>query len=850
MIPLELRMHNFMCYRDPDPLHLEGVHLACLVGANGHGKSAILDAITWAVWGKARSRRDDELIHLGQTEMDVELVFALGDARYRVLRKRDASGRGRSELDFQVASDGGWNSIAESSLRATQAKIIRVLRMDYDTFVHSAFLRQGQADAFTTKTPAERKQVLANILGLSAYDELEEAAKERARQADRRAAELAASLRDIERELAREPEYRAELAQVQAEVSRLHEAMRTAEGDLHDLRARLQTLEHQQARLLELERRLARSQREVQELVARLRTQEQRLEQYEASLAGREAVEEGFRSLIQARSEEATWGDRLRESARLQQAIQGMEQEIYQARRELDQQRGRLAERMRSLEAQAASAGEHQHSLQEIHERLDHLAEQAALREALLAEAQAAAEETASLQATNQSLRAEMHDIQENIAGLEATAEPQCPLCRQPLSLEHRAQVLAQLQVEGTVRGEQYRLNQTRRQELAARAEQLQADRAALDRQLAEQPALQRREAQLEAAVREAFQADEALVGCRAELAAVEARLAAGEDAPEARARYADLQAEMSAVGYDAQAHDAVRSRLQELAPYEVAHQQLQVALERIDDVRQSLADLRQQHARWEEHLQAEEEQRQSLQQDLTQLPALQAQVTAQTAELESTQELLARARQELGAAQQKLDYCGYLVEEQRRRQTEHTAALEQKAIYDELRLAFGKRGIQAMIIEAAIPEIEDEANRLLARMTDGRMHVRLESQRETQKGDLVETLDIVIADELGTRPYENYSGGEQYRINFALRIALSTLLARRAGARLQTLVIDEGFGSQDAQGRDRLVEAITSIQHDFEQILVITHIDELRDAFPVRIEVIKTADGSRVRIV
>jgi exonuclease SbcC len=171
---------------------------------------------------------------------------------------------------------------------------------------------------------------------------------------------------------------------------------------------------------------------------------------------------------------------------------------------------------------------------------------------------------------------------------------------------------------------------------------------------------------------------------------------------------------------------------------------------------------------------------------------------------------------------------------------------VEEKAIFEELRLAFGKKGIQAMIIEASIPEIEFEANRLLARMTEGRMHVRFETQRETLKGDTVETLDINIADELGTRPYELFSGGEAFRVNFAIRIALSKLLARRAGAQLQLLVIDEGFGTQDAEGRTRLVEAINSIQDDFSRILVITHIEELKDVFPVRIEVTKTDAGSQ----
>ncbi|MBI5828538.1 MAG: hypothetical protein HZB20_03130 [Chloroflexi bacterium] len=153
------------------------------------------------------------------------------------------------------------------------------------------------------------------------------------------------------------------------------------------------------------------------------------------------------------------------------------------------------------------------------------------------------------------------------------------------------------------------------------------------------------------------------------------------------------------------------------------------------------------------------------------------------------------------------------------------------------------------MIIEAAVPEIETAANQLLGRMTAGQMNVRFDTQRETQAGETRETLDIKIADELGTRAYENYSGGEQFRVNFAIRIALSQLLARRAGSQLQTLIIDEGFGSQDAQGRERLVEAINAIQDDFQRILVVTHLDDLKDAFPARIDIVKTADGSQISV-
>jgi exonuclease SbcC len=94
------------------------------------------------------------------------------------------------------------------------------------------------------------------------------------------------------------------------------------------------------------------------------------------------------------------------------------------------------------------------------------------------------------------------------------------------------------------------------------------------------------------------------------------------------------------------------------------------------------------------------------------------------------------------------------------------------------------------------------------------------------------------------------YSGGEAFRINFAIRVALSQMLARRAGAHLRTLFIDEGFGTQDEDGRSKLVEAINTIQEEFSLILVMTHIDEVRDSFPVHIVVEKTSSGSRVQVV
>jgi exonuclease SbcC len=172
---------------------------------------------------------------------------------------------------------------------------------------------------------------------------------------------------------------------------------------------------------------------------------------------------------------------------------------------------------------------------------------------------------------------------------------------------------------------------------------------------------------------------------------------------------------------------------------------------------------------------------------------------------------------------------------------------------YKTLERAFGKDGVPALLIEQALPEIENKANETLARLSGGAMSVRFITQspyKDKNREDLRETLDIQISDGAGTRDYEMFSGGEAFRVNFAIRLALSEVLAQRAGARLQTLVIDEGFGSQDEAGRQRLIEAINTVKADFAKILVITHIDSLKDAFPTRIEVTKTPRGSVINIV
>ena len=87
MIPLKLTLKNFLSYRQAT-LDFRGLHTACICGANGAGKSSLLEAITWVIWGKTRAVSDDDLVYHGEKMVRVDFEFISNDQYYRIIRNR------------------------------------------------------------------------------------------------------------------------------------------------------------------------------------------------------------------------------------------------------------------------------------------------------------------------------------------------------------------------------------------------------------------------------------------------------------------------------------------------------------------------------------------------------------------------------------------------------------------------------------------------------------------------------------------------------------------------------------------------------------------------------------------
>ena len=1016
MIPVSLYIKNFLSYgEEVPPLDFTEFDVACLSGSNGHGKSAILDAMTWALWGEARKAAGEKspsegLLRLGTSEMQVEFEFDLEGDRFRVLRKFQHKGKKSkvSTLDFQVL-DGESNSykhLTEKTARGTQQKINATLRMNYDTFINSAFILQGRVDEFTKKTPRKRKEILAEILDLLRYDQLVELAKKRFNDAEKERSRLEGQLKTISEELEHKQEYETELSHLNAFLAELEQkqelqttTQQALETQIAELRAKqaqltektaqkqqieselknvktriarqqshitacqqiladekiilerhaqylafqndertyqekfqqLSALQNQQAQLektivrkrSEIEKKLGTSQGEY----AQIRKE---LEGIQHLLERGQHIEEGFRELQSARKQNEQSEDARNEAENLGSQIRGLEKTIEQHKGELDVELNSLARHIKDAQGLAGQQPQRAQALERCRKDVSHLEE---LENDWEQNQEAGAECRAlvdQLKVRRKELKERTQEAGEKLELLRRNETPQCPLCSSSLEgqkkddlEEHFARDIQDLhheekQLDQTLKQEEHRLKSLRaqykelethiaalkssRERMLPKAESAleESQRAAKtlkelqEQQQRLQDTLARKEYALEAhtqleALQETLQAldynkkeHEALKKRLTTLRAFEVEFSKLEDArgkqQKLATRVSELDAEMSgfrtriaqrefareeqkqlqelltqieALGYDKQTHDAVRKGLQRLEKLPEQKAELEQNKKLLPELERSLEEQLGEEQGKKDALAQLEQQMQALSQDLSAFPAAERGLQASQQALREMAKERDALLQNQGTYQTKYDRCLQLEADSKQKIQEKQQVDKDCTLYKHLVRIFGKDGIQAHLIESAFPEIEDNANEILARLTDNRTHITIESVKDLQSGKTKESLDIKISDELGTRSYEMYSGGESFRVDFAIRIALSKLLARRAGTRLKTLVIDEGFGTQDEQGLNQLVDAIEAIAKDFEKILVITHLESLKNAFPVRIEVVKQPDiGSSYQIV
>ncbi len=158
---------------------------------------------------------------------------------------------------------------------------------------------------------------------------------------------------------------------------------------------------------------------------------------------------------------------------------------------------------------------------------------------------------------------------------------------------------------------------------------------------------------------------------------------------------------------------------------------------------------------------------------------------------------------------------------------------------------------VPILLLENALPVLEHEANRVLETISSSGMTLRIDTQKTLKSTEeLVDTVDIIVRDQVGERPYEAFSGGERMRLDLALRLGLSKLISTRSGSKIQTLIMDEAFAPLDVDGVQRMRRCLAWLEEEYPLVLVITHDEELKDSLGSRIVVTPGPTGSTVEVL
>ncbi len=1093
MIPIQLTLRNFLSYKSAT-LDFRGLETACVCGANGAGKSSLLEGMSWAIWGQSRVESEDDVIHQGQTEAQVEFIFQLHNSLYRIIRTRCR--RQGMALEFQVSTEFDltlsrstlplpktFRPLTEKGIRATQQLIIHHVKLDYDTFVNSAYLRQGRADEFMLKRPSDRKQILADLLKLNHYDELADRAKEQARQAkvqvdllDQQRNNRSAQLLDL-------PALAAQQAELEATIGQLQQNQTLAQQQLQTLRADQQQQQHWQSQLQWHQKQQQQQKQDCDRLTQEYHQAESHTQGLVALLEQEEAICSGYVRWQQLQAEEEFLGDRFATFQQIQGDRHQYQQQqrdrlhqLQQQQRQLETQETSFLEQLedmsqvldkrseidealtklkaakkdlqrfdqvqlkaspllqrkqqiqRDIDRAAAQVGaklttlktavqqfEQQQATQpllqqqaaEINDRIEELEKlrkyqervrdkglerrgfmerlqskqreaevqlaevnqilsllkhqtedaelNAKLREVLakhhaelsrelqvanvgstqVGSTQLAVEtavETSIQTAAKRSVSEAISHYKTSSNSERSDAEefPPCPLCDRPLDehhwqvvvekhltqqkeilddiwivreqlavsereiqvlrqeyreletklmdypnrLQQRGQIQAQLQSGVTIQTEVERLRlevqQLETQLLNQHyAPELQEELRLLDQTLTEldyddrnhaiaRGAVERwrwaevKSANLHQTQQRQTQIETKLPEVRSQLEQVSQHLIAVE--AELAAGLADFNQALETLGYNVDQHNQLRSHLKAAQVWQLRYQDLLKAQQQLPQLQDRLENLARSLQSRLMSLESVNRECQQLQTCLLHTLDTSAEIQQLETQLHQERQHLDKSLSTLGRLQQQRQQQQHLQQDLVQDETKLNQARQQLRIYQELTQAFGKNGIQALLIENILPQLETLTNQVLTRLTNNQLHVQFVTQRRTSKvkaalPKFAETLDILIADAHSTRPYETYSGGEAFRINFAIRLALARLLSQRSGTALQMLIVDEGFGTQDQEGCDRLIAAINAIASDFACILTVTHMPYFRDAFQARIEVTKTHNGSQISI-
>jgi DNA repair protein SbcC/Rad50 len=771
-----LHLWNFRQYLDTRIDFAAGI--TGIIGPNGAGKSTILEAIAWALYGMpaARGTRDSIRAYRAsaRASVKVELDFELGGHRYLV-------SRGLTTAELYL--DGATAPIA-SSITGVTDMLRRRLGMSHDEFFNTYFTGQKELSVMAAMGPAERAQFLSRVLGYERLRTAQKLIRERRNAIISEATGLRAGMSDAEtvNRVLHEAELRLYDARRRADAAETRRS--AARAALDEVTPRWETMQRERDALqaLAAEIRVAEGER------ASLTRDALRLDRELTEIAS--ARDELNRLLVEL----TPFVDLQSELRLLERACneEGRRGTLTETVKSLDTELERLVERRSKIESAPALETEASDALAQARAELEHV--QAQFETAQNDWVRDKQEAETKREALLDHLR-DVRQQREQIVELGENGI--CPICARPLETHFR-NVLDVLdgQMESiSVDGKYYRARIEQLAEMPAEVKVLDERRRAVFETIGK---LERRLARVQAAVQE-------LAGVTREISLKEER----------RATVARELATI-AVSYDAARHGEVRRLVERLTPLSVRAARLATQLEREPHLVQQRETVVAATAAVAARLEELAARRATVEFSEETFSNMRARYEQAAAELRASELEAVAALSERASAATSLEAADQARAELARNEAHLGALMRERRLHEELDRAFSD--LRTDLNQALRPELSDLASRYIRELTDGRY----------SEIELDEQYNIIVLEDAIPKPV--ISGGEEDLANLVLRLAISEMIAERAGQAFSLLILDEVFGSLDDTRRHNVVDLLRRLQDRFEQVILITHIESVRE--------------------
>jgi exonuclease SbcC len=752
--------------------------LTGIIGPNGSGKSTILEAIAWALYGNPAARGTPETIRFNRAgpraQVRVELDFELGGHRYRIER-------GLTSAELYL--DGASVPIANTITGVTEL-LHRRLGMTRSEFFNTYFTGQKELNVMAAMKPSERAQFLSRVLGYEKLRSAQDLVRERRKMIVAEMQGLRSGMRDPDAAARAVTEAETRLANARSRAGAAEQRRIETEAKLTEIMPRWQRAQEERDRLQELltELRVADN-----EGVGIMREQE-RLSRELVELAAAHAELEKLAVELAPLADIGVELKRLEGLAR----EEGRRQTLIETERAIGDELARMRERFERVESAPALEEEVTETLERTRAELE------TAEGALEARRTEWVRDRQEAETKRNALRAQYADLREQRDRLVAAGEEgACPTCSRPLGGHFRV-VLDELdgQIE-TVRvdGQYFKQRLDQLQEMPEDVKQLDERRRAVFHEVG---ALERRLAKVQLAVQERMQ-------LLRDIAAKEQRRAG-------------LERDLAAipVGYDAARHSELRRALERLTPINARASRLGALIDREPQLKREQERISAASLAQAQRLRELRERKEAIHFSESEFTALRTAYEYAASDAHAAELTAVAAQGDVTTARSLVESAETARREVIRIEQKLSVLQTEKRMHDELDRAYSD--LRTDLNFQLRPELSELASAFLTDLTDAR-YAELE---------LDDQYNVIVLEDGVPKPV--ISGGEEDLANLVLRLAISQMIAERAGQSFSLLILDEVFGTLDDLRRHNVVELLRRLQDRFEQVILITHVDTVRE--------------------